>query len=64
MTVGLRTLHRWLSVAFTLAVLANFVAMGVGSQAVWVGLVALVPLLPLMVTGWVLLVLPWWRRTG
>lgn len=55
----IRPLHRWLSIAFTVAVLANFVAMGLGSQATWVGFAALVPLLPLLFTGWYLLAQPY-----
>ena len=43
--------HRWLSIAFTLAVSANVVGMMLGTQAVWVGLLALVPLILLMVSG-------------
>jgi cellulose synthase/poly-beta-1,6-N-acetylglucosamine synthase-like glycosyltransferase len=55
----IRQTHRWLSIAFTVAVLFNIVAMGVGSQAVWVGLVALFPLILLMISGLYLFVLPY-----
>lgn len=62
----IRQTHRWLSVAFTLAVLLNLVALGLESQAVWVGLVALFPLILLMLTGLYLFALPYLgkRRRG
>jgi hypothetical protein len=41
---SLRQLHRWLSVAFTVAVIANIVALVQEKQAVWVGVLALLPL--------------------
>ena len=43
--------------------LANFVAMGAGVEEVWVGFLALVPLLVLLITGLYLFVLPWSSRT-
>ena len=58
----IRQLHRWLSIAFTLAVIANFVAMGLGSQAMWVGFVALIPLIPLLFTGLYLFAVPYIGR--
>ncbi len=59
MTAGIRVAHRWLSAAFTLAVIANLVAIAVGSTATWVGFLALVPLIPLLFTGIYLFVLPY-----
>lgn len=59
-----RQSHRWLSIAFTVAVLINIVALGLGEPAVWVGLLALFPLILLQLTGLYLLVLPYatqWR---
>ena len=47
----IRQIHRWLSMAFTLAVIANIVAMIMQLQAVWIGFLALVPLIPLLATG-------------
>lgn len=67
MSSTMRTLHRWLSAAFTLAVVANFVAMatmGQSEEATWVGLAALVPLIPLLLTGIYLFLLPYLRRSG
>ena len=55
---GIRQLHRWLSSAFTVAVIANLVVMGQGQLAVWVGLLTLIPLALLLLTGLYLFVLP------
>ena len=59
-----RQIHRWLSIAFTVAVIVNIAALGQGEPAVWVGLLALVPLVLLMLTGLYLFALPYattWR---
>jgi hypothetical protein len=53
-----RQIHRWLSIAFTLAVIVNFVALGQEQPAAWVGLLALLPLALLLFSGLYLLVLP------
>ena len=55
----IRTIHRWLSMAFTVAVIANIVALVTQSQAVWIGLMALVPLIPLLITGLYLFARPY-----
>jgi hypothetical protein len=50
--------------AFTVAVIVNFVALVQEKQAVWVGLLALLPLALLLLTGLYLFVLPYaakWR---
>jgi hypothetical protein len=60
----IRQIHRWLSIAFTLAVIANIVAMTQQVQATWIGFLALVPLIPLLVTGLYLFALPYVRRTN
>jgi hypothetical protein len=66
----IRQIHRWLSIAFTVAVIVNIVALMQEQQAVWVGLSALFPLVLLLLTGLYLFVLPyaakWYggRRTG
>lgn len=54
-----RQIHRWLSIAFTLAVIANIFAMTMQLQAVWIGLLALVPLIPLLATGLYMFALPY-----
>lgn len=58
----IRQVHRWLSLAFTLAVIANIAAMGMAEPAVWIGLLALVPLIPLLITGLYLFALPYLAR--
>jgi len=55
----IRQLHRWLSIAFTLAVIANIIALVQKSQAVWIGLLALFPLALLMLTGLYLFAFPY-----
>jgi hypothetical protein len=55
----IRQIHRWVSIAFTLAVIANIVAVLMKKEATWVGLMALVPLIVLMITGLYMFVLPY-----
>ena len=55
----LRQIHRWLSIAFTVAVIVNMVALVKEEPAVWVGLLALLPLALLLLTGLYLFVLPY-----
>jgi hypothetical protein len=59
-----RQIHRWLSIAFTVAVIVNLVALGQGGPSVWVGLLALLPLALLLVTGLYLFVLPYATNWG
>ena len=59
-----RQTHRWLSIAFTVAVIVNIVAMLQEKQAVWVGLLALFPLILLLFTGLYLFVLPYATKWG
>ncbi|MBX4996389.1 hypothetical protein [Rhizobium lentis] len=62
---GFRQVHRWLSLAFTAAVIVNMIAMLQDKSSVWVGLLALLPLGLLMPTGLYLFLLPYaamWRR--
>lgn len=58
----IRQIHRWLSIAFTIAVIFNFAALGLGQQAVWIGLVALLPLALLLLSGLYLFALPYFTR--
>lgn len=60
----IRQIHRWLSIAFTLAVIANIVALAMQIQAVWIGLLAFVPLIPLLATGLYLFALPYLGERG
>ena len=62
-----RQTHRWLSIAFTVTVIANFVALARGHGAApppWVTYSPLPPLALLLLTGLYLFVLPYagkWR---
>jgi cellulose synthase/poly-beta-1,6-N-acetylglucosamine synthase-like glycosyltransferase len=59
-----RQVHRWLSIAFTLTVIANFVAMGLGEPPAWVVYSPLLPLFLLLFTGLYMFALPYaakWR---
>ena len=61
----IRQIHRWLSIAFTVTVIANFVALSRKDPIVWVSYVPLAPLFLLLFTGLYLFVLPYaakWRR--
>lgn len=58
----IRQLHRWLSIIFTLAVIANLIALAQQKQVVWVGFLALFPLIFLLLTGLYLFVLPYTAR--
>ena len=60
----IRQIHRWLSIVFTLTVIANFVAMTQGQPPAWVIYSPLLPLALLLFTGLYLFVLPYatkWR---
>lgn len=60
----IRQTHRWVSIAFTLAVIAAFVAMAREKPVVWVSYLPLPPLFVLLFTGLYLFVLPYatkWR---
>jgi hypothetical protein len=59
-----RQTHRWMAVAFTVAVIVNVVALGLGEPPFWVYLLPLPPLFLLMFSGWYMFVLPYatkWR---
>jgi hypothetical protein len=55
----IRQTHSWLSIAFTLAVIVNVVAMMQDKQAVWVGMLALAPLILLLISGLYMFMLPY-----
>jgi|SoiMetStandDraft_2_1073263.scaffolds.fasta_scaffold08278_2 Cytochrome b subunit of the bc complex len=57
-----RQIHRWLSMAFTAAVIVNIVAVATGRYANWVGFLAVLPLAFLLLTGLYLFVLPYAAR--
>ena len=59
-----RQTHRWLSIAFTVAVIVNIVAVAQKKYTASLGLLAALPLALLLVTGLYLFVLPYatkWR---
>jgi hypothetical protein len=60
----IRQSHRWLSMAFTLTVIANFVAMTQGQPPAWIVYAPLPPLFLLLFTGLYMFALPYagrWR---
>ena len=63
MNAWIRQLHRWLSVIFTLAVIINIVALAQQVQAFWIGLLALIPLIFLLLSGLYLFALPYVARS-
>jgi hypothetical protein len=58
----IRQFHRWVSIIFMATVVINFVALVLKHQAVWIGLMALFPLILLMITGLYLFALPYVAR--
>jgi hypothetical protein len=61
MSPFVRRFHRWVSIAFTATVAANFVALGLaeGPPPAWVTYAPLLPLALLLLTGLYLFVLPY-----
>ena len=60
----IRKIHRWLSIAFTVTVIANFVVMAFGTPPAWIVYSPLLPLFLLLFTGLYMFVLPYatgWR---
>lgn len=62
MSRWVRQIHRWLSIVFTLTVLANFVALSQGQPPAWVTYSPLLPLALLLLTGLYMFVLPYARK--
>jgi hypothetical protein len=65
--IWIRQFHRWVSIAFTVTVIANFIALalGGGTPPAWVTYSPLLPLAVLLFTGLYLFLLPYaakWRR--
>ena len=59
-----RQTHRWLSIAFTVTVIANFVTLALRAPSPWVTYSPLLPLALLLFTGLYMFVLPYatkWR---
>jgi hypothetical protein len=59
---GVRQFHRWVSIAFTLTVLANFAAMTQGPPPAWITYSPLLPLFLLLLTGLYMFALPYAAR--
>lgn len=59
----IRQFHRWVSIAFTLTVIANFVAMahGKGAPPAWITYAPLAPLALLLLTGLYMFALHYFR---
>lgn len=64
MNSWIRQIHRWLSIAFTVTVIANFVqlAQGGGNPPNWVTYSPLLPLALLLFSGLYLFILPYAAR--
>ena len=65
MSKWIRQIHRWVSIAFTVTVIANFIALARGQPPAWVTYSPLLPLAFLLFTGLYMFVLPYatkWRR--
>jgi cellulose synthase/poly-beta-1,6-N-acetylglucosamine synthase-like glycosyltransferase len=62
MNKWIRQTHRWLSIAFTVAVIANFVALAQGEPPAWVTYSPLLPLFLLLFSGLYLFALPYAAR--
>jgi hypothetical protein len=62
---GVRQTHRWVSIVFTLTVIANFVARarGGGTPPPWVTYSPLLPLAVLLLSGLYLFALPYVTRS-
>ncbi len=64
-SLWIRQVHRWLSLAFTATVIANFVVRGFGEPPAWVTYAPLPPLFLLLFSGLTMFVQPYaakWRR--
>ncbi|MDE1991551.1 MAG: hypothetical protein KGI75_03575 [Rhizobiaceae bacterium] len=60
----IRQAHRWLSIAFTLTVVANFATMAIGTPPPWIVHSPLPPLFLLLFSGLYMFALPYalrWR---
>ena len=67
MNKWIRQIHRWLAIAFTVGFIANIVTIfGMGQQQppVLVGMMALVPLMLLLLTGLYMFALPYFAGRG
>lgn len=56
---SIRQLHRWLSIIFTVTVIANFATMALGTPPAWVVYSPLPPLFLLLFSGLYMFALPY-----
>ena len=59
-----RQIHRWVAIAFTITVLANFIALSQGQPPAWLTYSPLLPLALLLFTGLYMFVLPYAAKRG
>ena len=57
-----RQAHRWLAILFTLTVIANLVAMAVGTPPMWIVYSPLPPLFLMLLSGLYMFFLPYMRK--
>ena len=60
----IRQFHRWVSIVFTLTVVANFAAMTQGPPPPWITYAPLLPLALLLFSGLYLFALPYLGKRG
>jgi hypothetical protein len=58
----IRQAHRWISIVFTITVIANFAAMTRGQPPAWITYSPLLPLALLLFSGLYMFALPYFRR--
>lgn len=58
-----RQTHRWLSIIFTVTVIANFAVLGMRERPPWIVYAPLAPLFLLLFSGLYMFVLPYVTRT-
>jgi hypothetical protein len=58
----IRQTHRWLSIAFTVTVIANFIMLSQGQQIAWITYAPLFPLALLLFSGLYMFALPYVTR--
>jgi hypothetical protein len=59
---GIRQTHRWLSIVFTLTVVANFAVRAFGAPPMWLTYSPLPPLFLMLFSGLYMFVLPYMRK--
>ncbi len=62
MSFWVRQTHRWLSIIFTLTVIANFAVMAVTKPPPWIVYAPLPPLFLMLLMGLTMFVLPYVRK--